>query len=223
MSALRLPARAHPIENPIEMAMPLSAVITRLKEIPGYPDLFEKAYGTAEINAKRIAKAIASFERTIVSGNSPWDRYEDGDEAALSQSQKRGLALFRGKAACSVCHTGSNLTDEEFHNIGVGMDNKHADVGRYEVTRKKNATGAFKTPTLRDIALTAPYFHDGRARTLEDVVEFYEEGGVPNPYLSEHIVKLDLADQEKRDLVAFLKALTGDERLVSKAPKLPGK
>lgn len=212
-----------PIENPIEMAMKLDDVLVKLKGIEGYSDLFEKAYGDPEITRDRIAKAIASYERTVVTGNSPWDRHEKGDESALTESQKRGLALFRGKAKCSVCHTGFNLTDEQYHNIGVGMDAENPDQGRAAVTKKPEDVGAFKTPTLRDVALTAPYFHDGSAKTLMEVVEFYDKGGIPNPTLSKNIFKLELTEQEKQDLVEIMKAFTGDTRTVSKAPPLPGK
>jgi cytochrome c peroxidase len=212
-----------PIQNPIEMSMTMPMAIDRLKGIAGYPELFEKAFGTPEINDERIARAIASFERTVVSGNSPFDRLEmEGDANALSESQKRGLELFRGKAKCSVCHAGFNFTDEKYHNLGVGYDKESPDLGRYDVTKNDEERGAFKTPTLRDIALTAPYFHDGSAETLEEVVEVYDQGGTPNEHLSENMVKLDLTEQEKTDLVEFMKALTGDDRTVSEAPKLPG-
>lgn len=211
-----------PIQNPIEMGMTMPVALEKLEKIEGYPELFEKAFGSSEITADRVAKAIASFERTVVSGNSPWDRYEQGDDSALDEAEKRGLALFRGKAKCSVCHTGFNLTDEKYHNIGVGMDKAEPDLGRASQTKNEEDTGAFKTPTLRDIALTAPYFHDGSAETLMEVVEFYDKGGTPNPYLSENIQKLNLTDQEKADLVAFMKALTGETRTVVTAPELPG-
>jgi cytochrome c peroxidase len=212
-----------PIQNPIEMAMSLDDVVAKIAKIPGYPELFNKAFGTPEVNSERIGKAIATFERTIVSGNSKFDRHENGDANALNESETRGLALFRGKAKCSVCHTGFNLTDEKYHNIGVGMDAAEPDPGRFAQTKKPEDTGAFKTGTLRDIVHSAPYFRDGSAKTLEEVVDFYDKGGTPNPHLSKNIFKLNLTDQEKKDLVAIMKAFTGDTRTVSKAPKLPGK
>ncbi len=212
-----------PIENPIEMALPLDDAIKKLNAIEGYPELFEKAFGDKAITKDRIGKAIATFERTVVSGNSPFDRHEMGDEKALNESQKRGLALFRGKAKCSVCHTGFNLTDEAYHNIGVGMDAEKPDIGRMAVTKKPEDAGAFKTPTLRDIAESAPFFHDGSAKTLEEVVDFYDKGGIENPTLSKNMFKLNLTDQEKKDLVEIMKAFTGDDRVVSTPPTLPGK
>lgn len=211
-----------PIQNPIEMNMTLEAAVAKIEKIPGYPELFNKAFGTNEVNSERIGKAIATFERTVVSGNSKFDRFENGDTSALNESEKRGLELFRNKAKCSVCHTGFNLTDEKYHNIGVGMDAEKPDVGRFEVTKKPEDTGAFKTPTLRDIVHSAPYFRDGSAKTLEEVVDFYDKGGIKNPHLSKNIFELKLTDQEKADLVAIMKAFTGDTRTVSKAPKLPG-
>ncbi|MBI4583970.1 MAG: hypothetical protein HY717_08100 [Planctomycetes bacterium] len=208
-----------PIQNPIEMAMTLPAMLKKAEAIPGYAELFKKAFGTPEVNPDRIAKAIATFERTVVSGDSPFDRYENGDAKALTESQIRGLALFRGKAKCSVCHTGFNLTDEKYHNIGVGMDKPNPDEGRSAITKNKEDHGAVKTPTLRDIELTAPYFKDGSAKTLAEVVEFYDRGGIANPNLSKHIAKLGLADQEKKDLVEILKAFTGKSRVVVDPPK----
>ena len=202
--------------------MTLEAAVAKIEKIPGYPELFNKAFGTNEVNSERIGKAIATFERTVVSGNSKFDRFENGDTSALNESEKRGLELFRNKAKCSVCHTGFNLTDEKYHNIGVGMDAEKPDVGRFEVTKKPEDTGAFKTPTLRDIVHSAPYFRDGSAKTLEEVVDFYDKGGIKNPHLSKNIFELKLTDQEKADLVAIMKAFTGDTRTVSKAPKLPG-
>lgn len=212
-----------PIENPIEMNMKLDDLVAKLEKISGYPELFEKAFGDSKISRDRIARAIASFERTVVSGDSAWDRYEAGDKSALNESEARGLALFKGKAKCSVCHVGFNMTDEKYHNLGVGMDRPQPDLGRYTQTKKEEDRGAFKTPTLRDVALSAPYFHDGSAKTLMDTVEHYDKGGTANPQLSKNIFKLNLTDQEKQDLVAFMEALTGDDRVVSRPPRLPGK
>lgn len=127
----------------------------------------------------------------------------------MSESARRGRELFFGKADCTACHSGANFTDELYHNLGVGMDAEDPDLGRYEVTGEDKDRGAFKTPTLRNVELTAPYMHDGSQKTLEEVVEWYDQGGHPNPYLSDKIKKLNLTDQEKADLVAFMKALTG--------------
>jgi cytochrome c peroxidase len=128
----------------------------------------------------------------------------------MSDSAKRGGVLFFGdKAGCTACHVGANFTDEKYHNIGVGMDAKEPDLGRYEVTKSKKDKGAFKTPTVRNVSLTGPYMHDGSEKTLEDVVEFYNKGGIKNPTLDEKIKPLNLTAQEKADLVEFMKALTG--------------
>jgi cytochrome c peroxidase len=155
-----------------------------------------------------------------VCGNSAFDRYEDGDDTALSESEQRGLELFRERGNCIRCHTGFAFTDERYHNIGVGMDKPNPDLGRYTITKKESDKGAFKTPTLRDIAASGPYFHDGSAKTLEDVVEFYNKGGIKNPDLSNEIKRLLLSVPEKADLVAFLKSLSCPDLQVA-TPTLP--
>ncbi len=209
-----------PIQNPIEMGNTLENVVATLKKTPGYVKAFEQAYGDPDISPKRIAQAIASFERTVLSGNSPFDRYEAGDKKALSASARRGMELFRGKARCQVCHAGFNFTEEGYNNIGVGMDKPKPDLGRDNVTKQEADRGAFKTPTLRHIHATAPYMHDGSLKTLMEVVEYYNKGGTPNPYLSKEIKPLNLTEQEKADLVAFLHALTGEESSTN-VPLLP--
>ena len=138
-----------------------------------------------------------------------------------SAAAQRGLGLFEQKARCIRCHSGTNFTDEQFHNLGVGMTRPKPDLGRYEVTKQEKDKGAFKTPTLRDIALTAPYLHDGSAQTLEEVVEFYNMGGHKNPFLSKEMVPLHLTAEEKSDLVAFLRSLTGDIAFAVFAPEVP--
>lgn len=188
-------------------------VVKRLKGIKGYRDQFKKVFGTEDLTIDHVAMAIASYERTILSGNSPFDKYQAGDKTALSEAAQRGLALFNGKANCFRCHTGFNFTDEGFHNIGVGWDSEKKefkDTGRYQVTKEQGDKGAFKTPTLRNIAQTAPYMHDGSEKTLEDVVEYYDRGGTPNPYLAAEVKPLNLTAEEKKDLVAFLRSLTGE-------------
>ncbi len=199
-----------PIQAPIEMGNTLEGMVANLDKIQGYRDQFKKVFGT-DVTKEGVAKAIASFERTVLSGNSPFDRYEAGDKQALSPSARRGLELFRGKAQCQVCHAGFNFTDEGYHNIGVGMDKPKPDLGRYNVTKQEEDKGAFKTPTLRHIHATAPYMHDGSHKTLMEVVEFYNKGGTPNPHLSKEIKPLNLTQQEKADLVTFLHGLTGEE------------
>jgi cytochrome c peroxidase len=210
--AADLEEQAHgPLTNPIEMAMPShDEVVARLKAIPGYAPLFEKAFGTPEITMQRTAQAIASYERTVLSGGSPYDRYVAGDKDALSPSAVRGIALFAGKANCQTCHTGFNFTDESYHNLGVGMGAKEPDPGRAEVTKAESERGAFKTPTLRNITQTPPYMHDGSEPTLRAVVEFYNKGGTPNPTLSKEIKPLHLSAQEIDDLIAFMESLTAD-------------
>jgi cytochrome c peroxidase len=174
--------------------------------------LFTAAYGDSGVNIDRIAKAIATYERTVLTGDSPYDRYQAGDKAALSAQQVRGMELFAGKADCQTCHVSFNFTDENYHNLGVGWDagtKTMADKGRHDVTKADIDTGAFKTPTLRDVALTAPYMHDGSEATLADVIEFYDRGGNANPQLSTKIKKLNLTEQERKDLESFMLALTG--------------
>lgn len=213
-----------PVVSPIEMGMPShEAMVQKISQLQGYKPLFEKAFGTDKITADHVAQAIASFERTIVSGNSAFDRYEaGGDKNALSESAKRGLELFRTKARCSICHSGFNFTDELYHNLGVGMDKPNPDLGRYNVTKQEKDKGAFKTPTLREITKTAPYMHDGSLKTLEEVIDWYDRGGHKNPWLDPEIKPLNLTVQEKKDLIEFLKSLEGEGWQQIKAPeKLP--
>ncbi len=199
-----------PMANAIEMGNTHEDVIAKLKGIPGYVAEFQKAFGTPEISMVNVTKAIATFERTVLSGNSPYDKYKAGDKKALTPDQLRGMDVYFNKAKCDGCHEGINLTANSFHNVGVGMDKAHPDAGRYEVTKNEADWGAFKTPTLREIANTAPYMHDGSLKTLEEVVEFYDKGGIKNKNLDEKIKPLNLTEQDKKDLVAFLKALSGE-------------
>jgi cytochrome c peroxidase len=210
-----------PIQNPIEMGEKLENVEKKLNAIPGYKKQFQEVFGN-DVTSENIAKAIAAFERTILSGNAPYDKYEAGDKDALSESAERGMKLFFGKANCSACHTGSNFTDNAFHNIGVGMDKNEPDKGRVEISKLGGDTGSFKTPGLRDIAKSAPYMHDGSLATLEDVVEHYDKGGIENPYLDEELFPLELTEQEKQDLVTFLKEGLASENYPDvEPPKLP--
>jgi cytochrome c peroxidase len=210
-----------PIENPIEMNMNLDALVVKLNKISGYREQFEQVFG-GPASKETIAKAIATYERTVLSGDAPYDRFRAGDTNALSEAAQRGLKLFDGKAVCSACHTGPNFTDNAFHNIGVGMDQKDPDPGRKEVSGLGGDFGSFKTPTLREIARTAPYMHDGSLKTLEEVVEYYNKGGVKNEFLDEEIFPLDLTKQEQADLVTFLKeGLSSKSYPMHKPPKLP--
>jgi cytochrome c peroxidase len=209
-----------PVQNPVEMDLALPKLIERLKGIPGYVSMFMAAFGT-EPSEDGVAKAIASFERTIISANSAYDKYLQGDRAAMSHSAVRGMNLFTGKGHCMACHSGPVFSDQRFHNLGVGyQDGKFADVGRYAVTHQPRDLGAFRTPGLREVAKTPPYLHDGSVSTLEDVIELYDRGGIPNPRLDPMMVPLHLSGREKADLVEFLKALTGDPVVVA-APQLP--
>ena len=193
-----------------------------------------------------VGKAIASFERVVVTGPSPADYYEpvllvesqfpelvkdleafeeedpdsfdfymeaveNSEKNPMSEAAIRGRKLFFDKRSnCSTCHTGANFSDEQYHNLGVGMDTEKPDLGRFDQTKEDKDRGAFKTPTIRNVALTAPYMHDGSQQTLEEVVEWYAKGGHANDHLSDKVKKLDLTDQEKSDLVAYMKALTGE-------------
>jgi cytochrome c peroxidase len=203
-----------PVHNPVEMAMPNPKVLEdRLKQDAEYAALFRAAFPPAGlVNEDHIAKAIASFERTVLSGNSPYDRFLAGDKTAMNGSAQRGYAIFMDekRGNCVTCHVNFNFTDENYYNLGVGMRAKHPDLGRFSVTRLEGHKGAFKTPTLRNVADTAPYLHDGSEKTLEDVINLYEKGGVPNPWLSPKMKPLKLTRQDKQDLVEFLKALSGE-------------
>jgi len=200
-----------PLTNPVEMAMPSEdAVVQTVSIIRGYRPHFVKAFGDKTVTIDRIAQAIASYERTILSGDSPYDRYLGGQTDALSPSAVRGLGLFLGKGRCIQCHVGANFTDEKYHNLGVGMDSPLPDLGRFEVTKVEADKGAFKTPGLRNVAEQAPYMHDGSERTLRQVMELYNRGGNKNPWLSPLMLPLELSEQEIDDLVAFMHALTGE-------------
>jgi cytochrome c peroxidase len=178
--------------------------------MPGYRKLFQDVFG-GEITIQDVGRAVASFQRTVLSGNSAVDKYDiGGEQNALSDSAKRGLELFRGKARCTRCHSGFNFTDEKFHNLGIGWDDNKVDLGRYMETKNTEDIGAFKTPTLREVSRTAPYMHDGRFKTLEEVVKFYNQGGVKNPHQDNTIIPLEMTDDEQQDLVAMLKSLNGE-------------
>jgi cytochrome c peroxidase len=234
-----------PVQNPIEMGKQnYKEIIERLAKVPGYTEQFEKVFGTP-VTLDGMAKAIATFERVAaLSGNSPFDKYNAGDLKALSDSEKRGLILFgltlettdefktdavRQKAKCTLCHQGFNFTDEQFHNLGIGFDvktGKFADLGRWAIDpiggKCDTDIGSFKTPTVRDIAHTAPYMHDGSLATLEQVMDHYDKGGTPNPSLDPDMKPLKLTAQEKSDVIAFMKALSGEtKKLDELLPTLP--
>ena len=208
-----------PVENPVEMAHTLKGVAQRLSQDQTYVAQFTAAFGSGPITYEKVEKCLASFERTVLSGNSAFDRYYyGGDKSAMTEAQIRGLRLFRDpkKGNCETCHTiGEHyalFTDNKFHNIGVGFSNdKTDDQGRAAISGDVRETGAFRTPTLRNVALTAPYMHDGSLKTLKDVMDFYLGAGNSNPYLDEEVHSLDfLTGQERQDLIEFMQALTGD-------------
>jgi len=210
-----------PIQNPIEMNMKLEEVVDRLNKIEGYKQQFQKVFGS-EVTSEGIAKAIASFERTILSGDAPYDRFKAGDKKALSDDAQRGMKVFFNKANCSACHTGPNFSDGAFHNIGIGMAAKEPDPGRFAVTKLSGDRGAFKTPTLREVARHSPYMHDGSLKTLEEVVDWYDKGGHSNPQLDEEIFPLKLSARDKTDLIVFLKeGLSSESYPDIEAPELP--
>jgi cytochrome c peroxidase len=239
-----------PLVNSLEMGMQNhDAVVTRVAASPQYRQMFREVFGTTGVTIDTIAQAIAAFERTQLSGNSPFDRFIAGDADAISISQKRGWRLFREKAQCITCHSFSAslpfFTDFGFHNTGVATTNqnfKHllrrarelsaparpnqnhtlnslahseglAELGRYLVTQRPADIGAFKTPSLRDVELTAPYMHNGSEKTLLDVLKFYNRGGHANPHLDPDMRPLNLTDEEMNDLVEFMRALTSDDVL----------
>jgi len=209
-----------PIQSPREMNSHPDDLIKKISAIPGYRSRFLEVFGE-EPTFDNLAKAIAAFERTLTSKNSAFDRYVMGERNALNPQEKMGLILFLSKAACSRCHNGPNFTDNQFHNLGLPQVGPlKTDLGRYQVTGKERDKRAFKTPTLRNTVLTAPYMHNGIFETLEEVMDFYNQGGEHDPLKSEDIFPLDLTDQEKKDVIAFLRALNGDLHLVA-PPLLP--
>ena len=192
-----------PIQAAGEMGMDLPLLLTRLAAVPAYQAQFATAFGSPGIDAPRIGQAIAAYERTIIASNTPFDRYATGDATAMGPEAIRGMQLFVGKANCIACHSGPNFTDDSFHNLGT----KDQDVGRAAIEPGVTAERAFKTPGLRNVALSGPYLHDGSEASLEAVIRFYNRGGdAPTP---DPLVKpLGLSEVEVSELVAFLGALT---------------
>jgi cytochrome c peroxidase len=194
-----------PIENPAEMGSSVAVVVDRLTADAGYKDRFAAAFDDG-VSAANLAKALASFERVLLRGDSPVDKFRHrGDRPAMSAAELHGFWLYESKGQCWKCHGGANFTDEAYHNTGVGWGG--ADAGRHAVTKADADRGKFKTPTLRGVRLRPPYMHDGSVKTLEAVVEFYDRGGVSNPHLDPAMRPLNLTPEERRDLVAFLKSL----------------
>jgi cytochrome c peroxidase len=196
-----------------------------LTAIPAYSARFVRAFG-GEANEERIVHALASFVRTLRAGPTTWDRFEKGDEEAVGEDAKRGQKLFTGKANCSLCHAPPMYSDYRYHNVGIGSSKggdgkrpKKIDRGRAKVTDEASDRGAFKTPTLRGAALHPPYFHDGSAATLEEAVDYMLSGGHEDPHLDEQMKPIKLSAAEKKDLIAFLRALTPDTKFAR--PSLP--
>lgn len=201
-----------PIENPVEMAGSHETMVDTLSGIAGYSPYFREVFGDERIDLDRVVTAIAAYESTRLSGDSAWDRFNAGNASALSEQARLGNDLFFGKAECAQCHVGWNFTDSMFHNLGVGWDpevKRFADIGRFAVTGEEKDTGAFKTPTLREVSLHAPYMHDGSVPTLREAVEHYNRGGEPNPWLSERIRPFDLTPEEVDAVVAMMESLEG--------------
>lgn len=210
-----------PIQNPIEMGEELDHLVQKLNAIPGYVSEFQKVFGTG-VTADGIAQAIAAFERTILSRNSAFDRFMAGDEKALTATAQRGIRVFDEKAKCVTCHNGPNFTDNQFHGLGLPKrEGAAVDPGRYSVTQNEEELETFKTPSLRSVAESAPYMHDGRFKTLEDVLDFYVKAEGRPAHRHPLITPLDLlTEQDKKDLLEFLRSLSGEPLDVT-APKLP--
>jgi cytochrome c peroxidase len=233
-----------PIQNPLLMNQNLDLLIEKLKAVPAYEERFQQVFGTS-VTPEAVGKALAAFERTLVTRNAPFDRYMTGDWQAMSEGALRGMELFKGKARCILCHNGPNFTDSQFHNLGVPaapllsdplvqvairFDAKRMnvpeyqsvreDLGRYLVTKEENDKGAFRTPTLRNVMQREPLMHNGLFHSLEEVIDFYDAGGGAVAGKSPLIQPLGLTAQEKRELLAFLQALTGELPTVT-PPELP--
>lgn len=200
-----------PMENPIEMGHSLDAIIDELAEVEEYEESFQEVFGTT-VTREGMAKAIAAYERTILSGNSPYDQYKEGDENALTEAQQRGLKTFED-VGCATCHTPPLFSNYGYYNAGIGMDKDPPDAGRKNVTGEDRDVGKFRVPMLREVVDTHPYYHDGSVETLEEAVEIMATGGKENDNLSaifRGISSQDVSDQDQQDIVEFLKSLSGD-------------
>jgi cytochrome c peroxidase len=180
-------------------------ILDELNSLPGYIDQFDEIFGEPATQ-ENVAKALATYMRTIISATTQWDHFIAGKTRALSDQQQRGWEVFQ-RAKCRECHAGVLFTDQQFHNVGIGMDSEQPDVGRFKITGKDVDMGAFRTPTLRDITHTAPYFHDGSVATLEEAVRLMVAGGIPNEFLSAKLEPADLTENEINDMIVFLSSL----------------
>lgn len=192
-----------PIQNPVEMGQNLDALITKLNGIPYYQTEFKKVFND-NVSKDNLAKAIAAYERTIVMDKTPFDQYLGGNDKAITDEAKQGMVLFAGKAGCIQCHAGKTFSDNQYYNIGITSN----DPGLFNVTKKEEDRGKFRTPQLRGLLYTAPFMHNGQMKTLADVVAFYNKGGDKTPNQSQLIKPLNLTDQEQKSLVAFLESLS---------------
>ncbi|KAB8039201.1 c-type cytochrome [Silvanigrella paludirubra] len=210
-----------PIQSAKEMNLSLDKMVSKINRIDGYKDAFQKAFPNEKspINETNVAKSLATFERGIVSGIAPFDKWISGDESAISESAKKGFMVFNSKGNCDSCHSGWNFTDNSFHDIG----HPDSDKGRINVIPIASMEHAFKTPTLRNIDRRAPYMHDGSLENLESVIDFYNKGGIAKrPSVDRNIKELKLTEQEKKDLISFMKTLTSDDSHLSfDIPTLP--
>ena len=209
-----------PIEDPLEMGNTVAEVVKRLRAHAEYPARFKAAFGE-DATAATVAKALASFERTLLIGGSRVDAFRAGEVTLITDQERHGLWLWESRGGCWRCHSGPNFTDEEFHNTGVSWGREPRDLGRFSVTGKEADRGKFKTPSLRGVAWTAPYMHDGSIGTLEEVVEYYNRGGRADPQLDPALKPLGLSPQEMQSLVAFLRALSEGDGPTGPL-KLPG-
>jgi cytochrome c peroxidase len=205
-----------PIQDPNEMDLPLADAVARLESDESYRSAFQSVFDRA-VSADDLGRALATYLRTIRSGNAPYDRFVAGTTEALTAEQQLGLQIFRGKGRCTFCHSEPLFTDEQFRNTGVAwraeaapLGGGYQDDGRFLVSGLERDRGTFKTPTLREVARTAPYMHDGSLATLEHVIDFYDRGGRPNPNLFPLIRPLGFTPAEKLALVRFLESLSGE-------------
>lgn len=196
----------------------IPAIVETINSIDGYRKRFEAVFG-GSATPESVCMALACYMRTIVSRDTPWDRWQAGDESAVNEAAKRGWTVFR-TAKCDNCHSGRLFTSLQYYNVGIGMDKADFDVGRFKVTNEEKHKGAFKAPTLRDVADSAPYFHDGSAADLEDAVKIMVAGGIENPWLdTANLKRVELTSQQFADLIEFLRSL--DEPATLEAPRLP--
>jgi cytochrome c peroxidase len=194
--------------------------VKEIAKIDKYKEMFKAAFGSDDIKGDHVVKALASFVRTLRSGDSPFDKFDKGDKKAISESAARGWEIFRNKAGCAACHAPPLFTDLGFHNVGVGYTAKEPDKGRAAATKDDKDAGKFKTPSLRSVTLHPPYFHDGSAKTIEEAIDYMLGGGHKNDNLDSGLKKIELTKEERADLIAFVKALEAKPPKFEK-PKLP--